>query len=115
VTIIERGDWVDFRHQLNLHPENEIDLHFGKRAWGVSYDDAMAEVQEIVRQAVIDAARRGRPYVMFIHGNSTSRNGATTARSVVRGFMRSKAATPFIDRAGCVQHQTVFVAKLRAD
>jgi hypothetical protein len=27
--------------------------------------------------------------------------------------MRSKAATPLIERRDCIQHQTVFVAKIR--
>jgi hypothetical protein len=39
--------------------------------------------------------------------------GKTTARSQVRRFIRSKAATPFIERARCIQHETVFVAKVR--
>ena len=38
----------------------------------------------------------------------------STARSQVRSFMRSKDATPLIDRRGCIQHETVFVAKLRS-
>jgi hypothetical protein len=50
---------------------------------------------------------------MFIHGWHTSRVGRTTARSVVRGFMRSKGATSLIERKHCIQHQTVFVAKIR--
>jgi hypothetical protein len=36
-----------------------------------------------------------------------------TARSVVRGFMRFKDATPLIERNGCLQHRTAFLAKVR--
>ena len=52
-------------------------------------------------------------YVMFVHGWSKSRHGQTTARSQVREFMRSKAATPLIEGKHCIQHETVFFAKLR--
>jgi hypothetical protein len=31
----------------------------------------------------------------------------------VREFMRSPAATPFIERAKSIQHETVFLAKIR--
>jgi hypothetical protein len=113
--ISESGNWTDYRARFGLLPEDEIDLHRGRRdPRHCTYDDAMADVEQTVRIALEQASKRGRPYVMFIHGNSTSRPGATTTRSVVRGFMRSKTATPFIDRTGCIQHQTVFVAKLRA-
>jgi hypothetical protein len=106
---------TDYRARFSLLSQDEIDLHRGRRdPRCLSYDDAMADVEETVRIALEQTSKRGRPYVMFIHGNSTSRTGATTARSVVRGFMRSKVTTPFIDRAGCVQHPTVFIAKLRA-
>jgi hypothetical protein len=51
---------------------------------------------------------------MFIHGWSTSMGWkTTTARSQVRSFMRSKEATALIDRARCIQHETVFIAKVR--
>jgi hypothetical protein len=112
--ISECGNWTDYRARFGFLPEDEIDLHRGRRDPGqLTYDDAMSEVEETVRTALEQASKRGRPYVMFIHGWSTSRPRQTTARSVVRSIMRSKAATPFIDRAGCIQHQTVFIAKLK--
>ncbi len=37
----------------------------------------------------------------------------TTARSVIRGLMRSKAATPYIVRNQCIQHHSCFVAAIR--
>jgi hypothetical protein len=107
------GDWKQFRQSLGLTPEQEIDLHFGRRDPSMPYESAMAEVEQIVRDRLTQAQRSGLNYLMFIHGRSTSRNGKTTARSVVRGFMRSKDATPLIERHHCTQHCTVFVAKIR--
>src|SRR5262249_21656972 len=73
----------------------------------------MDDVAERVERALREAQENGRPYLMFIHGHSTSYPGRTTARSVVRGFMRTTDATALIERAGCIQHRTVFVAKIR--
>jgi hypothetical protein len=110
----EAGDWKKYRSRFNLARDDEVDLHRGKRdRFTMSYDDAMAAVAETVRNALQDAQVRRRPYVMFRHGSSTSRNGATTARSEVRKFMRSPEATPYIDRRLCIQHDSVFVAKIR--
>jgi hypothetical protein len=114
VMLTESGNWTDFRARFGLLSEDEIDFHRGRRdSRCLSYDEAMAEVEETVLAALEAASKAGRPYIMFVHGKSTSRPGKTTARSVVRGVMRSKAATPLIERASCIQHQTVFVAKLR--
>jgi hypothetical protein len=107
----EEGDWKLFRGRFGLAPTDEVDLHFGRRDRWTS--DVMEDVGTLVERSVREAQKNGRPYVMFSHGWSTSRPGQTTARSVVRGFMRSSAATPFIDRAGCIQHETVFLAKIR--
>jgi hypothetical protein len=73
----------------------------------------MEEVARIVEASVREARNKGRSYIMFIHGWSTSGIGKTTARSQVRSFMRSEAATPLIDRTRCLQHESVFVAKLK--
>jgi hypothetical protein len=108
------GNWTQYRSQFNLSRSDEIDLHFGKRDRGLSYWEAMTGVTDVVVAKLNEARRDGRSHVMFVHGASTSRPGKTTARSQVRSFMRSKDATPLIDRRGCVQHETVFVAKLRS-
>jgi DNA-nicking Smr family endonuclease len=109
-----RGPWQQYRAQLNLSGSDEIDLHFGKRDPSLmSFREAMAGVTELVVASLNEARRKGRCHVMFIHGSSTSRRGKTTARSQVRNFMRSKHATPLIDRSGCIEHGTVFVAKLK--
>jgi hypothetical protein len=108
------GSWKHYRSQLGLSPSDEVDLHFGKRDPSrMSFQEAMAGVTAIVVASLQEARRQGRPYVMFIHGKSTSRRGKTTARSQVRNFMRSKHATPLIERGGCIQHVTVFIAKLK--
>jgi hypothetical protein len=109
------GDWTQYRSMLSLAQCDEVDLHFGKRDRSTSYEDAMAEITAIVERSLCEARRQGRSYVMFVHGNSTSRPGKTTARSQVRNFMRSKAATPLIERKYCIEHVTVFVAKVRQD
>jgi hypothetical protein len=103
------GPWTQYRSKLT----DEIDLHFGKRDRSTPYDEVMAEITTIVERSLIEAQRNGRSHVMFIHGWSTSRPGQTTARSQVRRFMRSKQATPLIERRECIQHETVFVAKVR--
>ena len=111
---VGRGPWTQYRSQLSLSDSDEVNLHFGKRDPAkMSYGEAMAGVTSLVRASLEEAQRQGRPYLVFIHGSSTSRRGKTTARSQVRNFMRSKAATPLIDRSGCIQHVTVFVAKLK--
>jgi hypothetical protein len=89
------------------------DLHFGERDPQFSFSDVMAEVIDVVEGRLKHAQNTVRQYFMFIHGWSTSRRGKTTARSQVRKFMRSSAATPLIDRNNCIQHDTVFVAKIR--
>ncbi len=102
------GNWTELR---KYNPK-EIDFHYGN-GLGVAYWDAMTEVKEIVRDRLVSAQRDGDPYVLFTHGRSTSRRGRTTARSVVRGFMRSAEATPLIIRKECIQHQSAFLARVR--
>jgi hypothetical protein len=111
-----RGPWDRYRSQLGLSRSDEVDLHFGKRDPSLmTFREAMAGVTALVVASLKDARRNGRSYVVFIHGSSTSRRGKTTARSQVRGFMRSKEATPLIERGECIQHVTVFIAKLKPD
>lgn len=112
----ETGNWTDYRSKFDLSPDDEVDLHFGKRDQsGPSYWEVMTEVAEIVEHRLKRAQVEGRRYIMFVHGWSTSVGWkTTTARSVVRGFMRSKKATGLIERNLCIQHETVFVAKIRS-
>ena len=111
----ESGNWTDYREKFGLEKEDEIDLHFGRRDdRQMTYDDVMAQVEELVKNTLREAQNKGREYVMFCHGWSTSEGWKkTTARSVVRGFMCSKTATPLIVRKCCIQHDSVFVARVR--
>jgi hypothetical protein len=113
---VGRGPWRQYRSQFSLSESDEINLHFGKRdPSSMSFQEAMADVTDIVVASLEEARCKRRPYVMFIHGSSTSRRGKTTARSQVRNFMRSKDATALIDRSECIQHDSVFIAKLTPD
>ncbi len=107
----ESGNWTEFRNRFA--GLMEVDLHFGRRDFGTGHEEVMSDVEDLVKASLAKAQDTGRPYVMFIHGWSTSKPGQTTARSVVRKFMRSKQATPFINRSECIVHPTVFIAKLR--
>jgi hypothetical protein len=104
------GDWKQYRALPSMQ---EVDLHFGRREFGTDYRECMGDVGALALDALRAAQLKGTRYVMFTHGWSTSRPGATTARSVIRGLMRSPQATPFIIRAECVQHDSVFVAAIK--
>src|ERR1051326_4301445 len=95
------GKWTEYRSSFSISKEDEIDFHFGRRPRDISHDEAMGEVRESVIHALKEAQQKGRNYVMFVHGSSTSGPWRKTARSVVRGFMRSPEATPLIERAQC--------------
>src|SRR5262249_21196003 len=109
----ETGNWTEFRTRFSLLPGDEVDFHHGRRELGVSYGQVMQDIEKTVLAVLQRAFEQQRPYVMFTHGWSTSGIGKTTARSMVRGVMRSKHATPYIDRSGCIQHESVFVAKIK--
>ena len=107
------GDWVAYRSQFSNMLE--VDCHHGSgRDSDLPYWERMAAVSEAALQTLKQAQAEGRNYVMFRHGSSTSRLGATTARSEIRGLMRSPAATPYIDRSASIQHETVFIARIKA-
>jgi hypothetical protein len=105
-------NWVALRSIYNLGPLDELDLHFGSRL-GIDFLQAMDQNERATERAVIEAYEQQRPYLLIRHGWSTSRPGRTTARSVVRGWMRSKAATRYIDRSGCIEHEAAFLVKLQ--
>jgi hypothetical protein len=103
-----KGDWGHLAAISGMR----VDLHFGRGEPGQFWDN-MAEVAGIVMTALRDAQARGVRYVIFTHGYSTSRPFQTTARSIIRGIMRSKESTPFIIKSRCMQHESVFVAAIR--
>jgi hypothetical protein len=105
------GDWKEYRQLPELV---EVDLHHSERGpRQIPYYEAMDEVWGRCHGAIRDAHEQGKKYVLFTHGWSTSRPGRTTARSQVRGLMRSKEATPYVDRKRCIQHESVFVAAIK--
>ena len=107
----ESGDWTRYRTLPELV---EVDFHWSEEGpRQESYYEAMEDVYDVALDSLKTAFENGRRYVLFRHGHSTSRPGQTTARSVVRGLMRSKEATPYIIRSQCIQHYAVFVAAIR--
>ena len=75
------GNWTDLRSEFGLTPDDEIDLHFGRRDPHTPYDDVMADVARLVESKLIEAQKNKRPYVLFVHGWSTSRPGQRTPKS----------------------------------
>jgi len=109
------GDWTQYRQLPSLM---EADFHcseYGRREGPreMPYEDVMFDARDDALEALKAAQEQGIRYVLFTYGASTSRPGKTTARSQVRGLMRSKEATPYICRRECIQHETVFVAAIR--
>ncbi len=105
------GYWKQYQTLPSL---KEIDFHYGDLGpREVAYESAMGDVYSQALNGLQEAYREGVQHVLFTHGSSTSRNGMTTARSVVRGLMRSTEATPYIIRKECIQYESVFVAVIR--
>jgi hypothetical protein len=106
----EYRNWTEYRNLPNVQ---EVDLHLSK--FGPhDFWSSMEKVKSRTLDAIKSACEGGQvKFVLFTHGWSTSRRGRTTARSQVRSVMRSKDATPFIDRKRCIQHDSVFVAAIR--
>jgi hypothetical protein len=103
-----KGDWKNLKDMSAMI----VDLHFGRGEPG-QFSNNMAEVADIVMQEIKAAQAKGCAYVTFMHGYSTSKPGETTARSIVRGIMRSKESTPFVIKSQSMQHNSVFVAAIR--
>ncbi len=105
------GDWTQYRSLPGL---KVIDSHHGDLGpREVAYEEAMGVVHSQALEELQKAHREGVQHVLFTHGSSTSRRGKTTARSMIRGLMRSPEATPYIIRKECIQHESVFVAVIR--
>lgn len=112
------GNWTDLRTLGNML---EVDFHYGQykgyavvdRPERLPFAETMDRVYNEAFGALQRAQAQGKEYVMFRHGHSTSGPGRRSSRSVVRALMRSKAATPYIVRAKCVEHYSVFVAAIR--
>ena len=103
--IIEKSDWTRYRELAGVM---EVDFHRAEQQDGGHYEDHMAAVYHDTLDALEQAQKNGHQYVLFTHRASTSYGWKkTTSRSVVRGIMRSPAATPYIIRAqSSIQHET---------
>lgn len=108
--IREIKNWLEYRKLPDLL---EVDFHPPKEKSFEPYSVKMDSVWDNVLTGLKQAQQNGMKYVLFTHGSSTSRMGATTARSQVRKLMRSKEATPYIIRRECIQNESVFVASIR--
>lgn len=108
------GDWTEYR---KLPGVIEVDFHHEvprRGEWLPPYHERMELVaQQALASLQAAYADLSVDYVLFTHGRSTSRPGATTSRSQVRKLMSSKEATPYIDRRRCILHESVFVAAIR--
>ena len=108
---VDLGDWTEYR---KLPGCIEVDFHqssYGPRK--IDYREAMDRVYMTALRALQDAHARGLRCVLMTHEWSTSRRGQTTARSEIRNLMRNKEASPFVIKAQCLQHDSVFVVALR--
>ena len=106
----ELRDWKEYR-KLDGRVR-EFDCHLGPDH-GKGYHELMEYFYDEVLKVLKDEYNTGGCWVLITHGWSTSRKGATTARSQVRKLMRGKDATPFIDRKRCIQHDSVFVVAIK--
>ncbi len=107
----ESGDWTRYRQ---LPSCMEVDFHWsndGPRE--VPYWEAMEQVWRVALESLQKAQKNGSQYVIFTHDSSTSSPVQPTARSQIRKLMRSPAATPYIIRKKCIQHDSVFVAAIK--
>src|SRR5437899_5658810 len=96
---IQKKNWTEYR---SLPLCVEVDFHRSKPGpRETPFDEAMQEVWDDAFEAIQKAYRIGLRWILFTPGCSTSRPGATTARSQVRKLVRDKSATPYILRAKC--------------
>ncbi len=107
----KNGDWKLLRslpnhREVDFHPDSFLGLHN-------SFDEKMNAVYKRAFDAISKAQQDGIDWVLLVHGWSTSRNGRTSTRSVIRSLMRSPKVTPFINRAKCLAHNTVYVVATR--
>jgi hypothetical protein len=105
--------------QQQVSPDNSrtmsVDFHpssYRGDGW-VPYHERESVWYSQVERGLKIAQAEGYGWVEFTHGCSTSGPFKKTARSVVRGFMRSPAATPYIIRQDCVQCESRYVARIR--
>lgn len=101
------GDWTRFRE---LPGVVEVDLHWSDAEHVGQTQEFFSRVKYEVLVALKEAQQEGHRYVIFRHGAGF---GYVGARTVVRGVMEKKEATPYIIRRDCIQHPEAFVAAVR--
>lgn len=108
----EDSNWSEFRKLPN---HREVDFHWATDdSTTFEHWRAMAEVGRVTLRALQEAQRAGASYLLLLHGCSIGdAETQPNARSVIRGLMRSKTATPYIVRSRCIQHHSCFVAAIR--
>jgi hypothetical protein len=106
------GDWTLLQRPSCIEVDFYHELNDGRRDWP-SYEVMMGEVYRKALAALEVAYAYGIEHVLYRHGCTNSRMGKTTARSMVRGLMHSRKATPYIVRSQCVQHESGFLAAIR--
>jgi len=107
------GRAFEVRHEARVYPPKLLCPLRARRPSAGRFR-ARRLLEETALAALKEAYEHGVRYVLFTHGWSTSEGWRqTTARSVVRTLMRSRAATPYIVRRECIQHNSAFVAAIR--
>lgn len=110
----ENGNWTEYRRRFP--GMLEVDFHRAGEDDELRYDERMKRVYDETLRALRDAQQSRVPLRDVSTRLSTSVGWRqTTSRSIVRGLMRSKVATPLIVRGRCIQHESVFVAAIRLD
>ena len=103
-------DWVEYRKLPDLM---ECDFHrSGNDSLGNFYLN-MDSVYNDALNLLKTAQEQGKKFILLTHGWSTSGRGRISSRSQIRKLMRSKVATPYIERGACIQHPSVFVVAVR--
>ena len=108
------GDWKLLRAVTAGMSGAEVDFHWTEPGGSSApYWDRMAIVSEYAALSLRIAQEIGVQWLILRHGSSTSGPFRETARSRIRALMRSADATPLIVRKDCIQHHSVFVARIR--
>jgi hypothetical protein len=116
---VNAGNWTEYRSrsprmiEVDFHFADYNPRHYGPRE--STFSDYMEQAARLALESLCKAYERGLEYVLFTHGHSTSRMGRTSARSQVRAMMRSKEATPYINRRASRKDNSVFLAAIRVN
>ena len=79
----------------------------------MSYHEAMDQAEQEAMSSIAEAYQQGLSYLLVTRGNSTSRKGKTTTRSVIRKLFKSPKAPPYVNRRESIQHRSAFLFALK--